>query len=284
MQVWDQLFGLYGITVAQTLLTRTDLADRVSYLNARTTLLGLLEQRVIPIINENDVVAVDEIRIGDNDNLSALTAGLIDAQLLMLLTDTGGLYTADPHRDPSATLIREVHAITDEIMALASGAAGEQGTGGMATKIQAARLATEAGVTVAIADGGERDVILRLADGERVGTWFVPATDHLESRKRWILAGLVGRAEVHIDDGAARALHQGRSLLPAGIVRVVGTFDRGDAVAICTTNGVRLACGIANYGASDLDRIKGYHSDRIAAILGFTYGEEAIHRNNLVML
>jgi glutamate 5-kinase len=284
MQTWDQLFAHYGRTVAQTLLTRADLADRQRYLNARNTLLALLDRGVVPIVNENDVVAVEEIKIGDNDNLSALVANLVDANLLVLLTDTGGLYSADPRRDPSATLIAEVSTITDDIMKLAAGAGTSRGTGGMATKIQAARLATESGVAVLIADGRAENVLVQAAAGAAVGTRFVPAKSGLESRKRWILAGLTGTAAARIDGGAAEALGRGRSLLPAGIVDVRGRFDRGDSISIVDTGGKTLGCGVVNYSSVDLDRIKGCQSSEIGSVLGYHYGDEVIHRNNLVVL
>jgi glutamate 5-kinase len=284
MQTWDQLFAHYGRTVAQTLLTRADLADRQRYLNARNTLLALLDRGVVPIVNENDVVAVEEIKIGDNDNLSALVANLVDANLLVLLTDTAGLYSADPRRDPSATLIAEVPTITDDIMKLAAGAGTSRGTGGMATKVQAARLATESGVMVLIANGRMDNVLLQAANGGEIGTRFAPAKSGLESRKRWILAGLTGTAAAGIDAGAAAALGQGRSLLPAGIVDVRGRFDRGDSISIVDSAGKTLGCGVVNYSSSDLDRIKGCKSSEIGSVLGYHYGDEVIHRNNLVVL
>lgn len=284
MQIWDQLFALYGLTVAQTLLTRADLADRQRYLNARNTLLTLLARGIVPIVNENDVVAVDEIKIGDNDNLSALVANLVDADLLVLLTDTAGLFTCDPRRDPSATLILDVKAITDDIVALASGAGTIRGTGGMATKVSAARLATESGTAVMIADGRLESVLLRAAAGEAVGTRFYATRSGLESRKRWILAGLVGRASVQLDEGAVSALNDGRSLLPAGIREVRGPFNRGDTINLVAPDQRTLGCGVTNYAAGDLDRIKGCRSAQIADVLGYQYGHEAVHRNNLVML
>lgn len=284
MHTWDQLFSHYDLTVAQTLLTRADLADRQRYLNARNTLLALLDRGVVPIVNENDVVAVDEIKIGDNDNLSALVANLVDADLLVLLTDTAGLHTADPRRDPSATLISEVPVISDDIVRLASGAGTSRGTGGMATKIQAARLATESGSTVLIVDGHADNVLVRAAAGKAVGTRFPPARTGLESRKRWILAGLVGTASTRIDPGAAEALSCGRSLLPAGIVDINGRFDRGDSVSIIDSSGRALGCGVVNYSSGDLERIKGCKSSQIASVLGYHYGDEVIHRNNLVVL
>ena len=284
MQKWDELFSSEDIIVAQTLLTRGDLADRQGYLNARNTLLALLERGVVPIINENDVVATEEIKIGDNDNLSALVANLVDADLLILLTDQAGLYTADPRKHATATLIAEVPVISDAIMALAAGAGTVRGTGGMVTKVQAARLATESGVTVLVAGGTTDNVLVRAVNGEAVGTRFPSSRTRVESRKRWILSGLAGKAAAHIDEGAAAALKRGRSLLPAGIVNVKGPFDRGDSVNIVGPEGKPVACGVANYSASDLERIKGCRSAEITQILGYHFGDEVIHRNNVVML
>jgi glutamate 5-kinase len=284
MQMWDQLFASEDLIVAQTLLTRADLADRQGYLNARNTLLALLDRHVVPIVNENDVVATEEIKIGDNDNLSALVANLIDADLLVLLTDQAGLYTADPRHDSAATLIPEVRSITDDIVALASGAGTERGIGGMATKVQAARLATESGVTVLVADGTAENVLIRSVKGEPLGTRFPSNRTKVESRKRWILSGLAGKAAAHIDEGAVSALKRGRSLLPAGIVHVKGRFDRGDSVNIIGPEGRPVACGVANYSAADLERIKGCRSAQITQILGYHLGDEVIHRNNVVML
>jgi len=284
MQMWDELFSTEHLIVAQTLLTRADLGDRQGYLNARNTLLALLERQVVPIVNENDVVATEEIKIGDNDNLSALVANLIDADLLILLTDQEGLYTADPRRNAGATLIREVPFITPEIVALAAGAGTARGTGGMTTKLQAARLATESGVTVLVAGGTTDNVLVSCVKGEPVGTRFPANRTRIESRKRWILSGLAGRAAAHIDAGAVAALGRGRSLLPAGVVNVKGPFDRGDSVNIVGPEGKAVGCGVANYGAADLERIKGCRSSQITAILGYNFGDEVIHRNNVVML
>jgi len=219
MNIYEQLFGEHGIHVAQALLTRNDLSDRSGYLNTRNTLLALLELGVVPIVNENDVVAVDEIQeasFGDNDNLSAMVANLIDADLLLLLGDTGGLYTADPRRHKDARLIPQVDRVNREIEKLASGTANESGTGGMITKIQAARLATSSGVIMVIADGREPDIIPRLAAGESIGTRFLPVTTRLESRERWMLSGLSTKGKLVVDAGAANALRkQNRSLLAA---------------------------------------------------------------------
>jgi len=287
MQAYDELFAWHDLTVAQALLTRQDLADRVGYLNARNTLLALLELGAIPIVNENDVVAVDEIegaKIGDNDNLSALVAGLVDADLLALLGDTGGLYTADPRHNARAQLIPRVERIDDALAEMA-GRPGPGGTGGMATKLQAAKLATAGGADVVIADGREPDVLLRLAGGELLGTWFPAAADPLESRKRWMLSGLAARGQVVIDTGAVRALkEQGKSLLPAGVRGVEGAFQRGDVIYVCDEGEGRVACGIANYSHQEVRAIQGQRSDRIAHILGYHYGEEIVHRNNLVLL
>jgi glutamate 5-kinase len=287
MQAYQELFGHHGITVAQTLLTRRDLADRQGYLNARNTLLGLIEMGVVPVINENDVVAVDEIegaKIGDNDNLSALVANLVDADLLVLLTDQAGLYTADPHRDANATLIPSVERIDARIERLAGDTRG-RGVGGMATKLQAARLALAGGADVVIADGREPDVLLRLARGEALGTFFPSGVDRMESRKRWMVAGLSLKGSIAVDPGASKALcEQRRSLLPAGVRDVTGSFKRGDAVAITDGDGRRIACGIANYSAEEIMRIRGLRSDRIEATLGHHYGGEVVHRDNLVLL
>ncbi len=288
MNLYEQLFSQYDITVAQALLARTDLLNRAGYLNARNTLLALLELKVLCIVNENDVVAVDEIQeavFGDNDNLSAMVANLIDADLLLLLTDIGGLYTADPHRDTDAELIPQVEVIDSEIERLAADTPGRLGAGGMITKVGAAKLATSFGVTVVIADGREKDVILRLAGGEPIGTRFLPSASKLESRRRWMLSGLSTRGRLVVDSGAAQALKkENRSLLAAGIKDIEGNFQRGDIVNICDPEGARLGCGITNYSSADIKVIKGAHSGKIATLLGYDYGSEVVHRNNLVVV
>ena len=283
MHLYEQIFDLYSIPVAQTLLTRADLRDRHRYLNARNTLLACLTHGVLPIINENDVVAVDEIRVGDNDNLSALVANLVDADLLLILTDIDGLYTADPRRDPSAQLIPEVRAIDDAIYALAGGSNG-RGTGGMRTKIQAADLATHGGTSVVVAAGGEREVIVRVLMGDPLGTRFPAIVSRMESRKRWVLAETVLHSRVETDEGAARALTQGgKSLLPAGVVGVEGEFERGQTVRIYSTSR-EIARGLAQYNARDLLLIKGLRSTQIAEALGYDYGPEVVHRDDMVIL
>jgi len=288
MQAYEQLISQYDITVAQALLTKADLSDRAGYLNARNTLLALLELRVLCIVNENDVVAVDEIKeakFGDNDNLSAMVANLVDADLLLILTDTAGLYNADPYRNPDAYLISQVERIDSEIERLAAETPSSLGTGGMVTKIYAAKLATASGVTVVIADGREEDIILRLAAGEAIGTHFLPPTSKLESRKRWMLSGLSTKGKLIVDYGAAVALKkQKRSLLAAGIKQVEGDFQRGDIVNIYDPEGSHLGCGITNYSSADINVIKGTHSRKITTLLGYDYGSEVLHRNNLVVL
>lgn len=288
MNAYEQLFTQHGITIAQALLTRADLMDRAGYINARSTLLALLDLRVICIVNENDVVAVDELqdsRFGDNDNLSAMVANLIDADLLLILSDISGLYTADPHRHPDARLVTQVDAITPEIEGMVSESAGSLGTGGMVTKIEAAKLATASGVAVIIAGGREPGVICRIAEGERTGTLFTAAASKRESRERWMLSGLSTKGKVVVDSGCSQALKKSKgSLLAVGIVEVEGEFERGDVVDIYGPDGARCACGLTNYSAADIAKIKGTRSTQIADVLGHDFGTEIIHRNNMVML
>jgi glutamate 5-kinase len=288
MNLYERLFDQHGITVAQALLTKSDLLDRHGYLNTRNTLLALLEMGVICVINENDVVAVDEIeeaKFGDNDNLSAMVANLIDADLLLIMTDIDGLYTADPNKDPDARLIPLVEKIDASIEGLVSGSASGLGTGGMVTKIEAAKMATACGITVIIANGRHPDILTRLITGESIGTRFLPVRTQLDSRERWMLSGLRTRGIVMVDTGAALALRRyKRSLLAAGIKQIEGNFHRGDIVDIHDPQGVRLGCGITNYDAEELRTIQGIHSDEIATRLGHDYGSEVVHRNNLVML
>lgn len=288
MHTYEQLFDKHGIVVAQALLTKADLSDRAGYLNARNTLLSLLDLRVVPIINENDVVATDEIKeakFGDNDNLSAMVANLVDANLLILLSDVAGLYTADPRLDSKARLIPTVKMIDADIERIAGGAGTSRGTGGMATKIAAAKVATSSAIAVAIADGSLPDVITKLAEGESIGTLFLPTTTKLESRKRWMVSRLSSRGRIIVDDGAATALKKGKgSLLPAGIKGTEREFHRGDLVDIVNLQGNRIACGISNYSSSDIQAIKGAHSERIMPLLGYEYGAEVMHRNNLVLV
>jgi glutamate 5-kinase len=288
MYTYEQLLSQYDITVAQALLTKEDISDRSGYINARNTLLALIELGIICIVNENDVVAIDEIeelKFGDNDNLSAMVANLVDADLLVMLTDTGGLYTADPRYSPEAQLIHRVDKIDAEIERMASNTAGRQGIGGMATKIKAARLATSSGVNVVIADGRETDILVRISQGEDIGTFFPAQVNKMESKKRWMLSGLASKGKVTVDKGAKIALtKQNKSLLPAGVTKAEGKFHRGDIVDILDEQGKRIGCGISNYSSSDLAIIGGRHSDKILGLLGYDYGNEVVHRNNMVIV
>lgn len=285
MHLYEQLFGIYNLQVAQALLTRDDLRDRRRYLNARNTLLLCIEHGIVPIINENDAVATAEIRVGDNDNLSALVAGLVDADLLLILTDIAGLYSADPRADPRAHLIPTVPIIDEHIWAIAGGSGSHRGTGGMQTKIQAAELATGSGTPVVIAYGAEPNIIVRIAAGEHIGTRFNANVDHLESRKRWLLAETVRHSRVTVDAGAVEALtRRGRSLLPAGVASVEGSFDRGQTIRIYAPDGHEIARGLTQYRATDLQLIKGLQSQQIAEHLGYDYGSEVVHRDDMVVL
>jgi len=288
MNIYERLFDVHGITIAQALLTKADLLDRAGYLNTRNTLLALLELGVISVVNENDVVAVDEIqehKFGDNDNLSAMVANLIDADLLLIMTDIAGLYTADPNHHPDAKLIPVVKKIDENITSLVTGSTSGLGTGGMVTKIEAAKLATTSGVTVVIADGRLPNVVERIVNGEAIGTWFLPVKTKLDSRERWMLSGLSTRGKLIVDAGAATALKKyQRSLLAAGIKEVEGNFQRGDLVDIFDAQGNKLGCGITNYSADELQSIKGKHSDEIVKKLGQGSAPEVVHRNNLVVV
>lgn len=285
MLTWERFFEIYGIHVGQILLTRADVEDRPRYLSASDTFLALIEQRIVPVVNENDAVATEEIKVGDNDNLSALVATLTHADVLLLLTDQAGLFTADPRSNPDAQLIREVPVIDDKIWELAGGSKSGLGTGGMVTKLQAANIAHLAGINVIIADGRAANVITRLAAGERIGTFFPASTTRLESRKRWILAGPKPAGKLIIDAGAVRALtKQGRSLLPAGIVGVQGEFSRGDTVTIFDQQQRELARGIVAYDQQALRQILGCQSEKIEERLGYDYGPVAVHRNNMILM
>jgi glutamate 5-kinase len=285
MQTWGTLFDAYDTVIAQVLLTRRDLADRTGWLNARTTLRELLEAGVVPVVNENDAVALDEVlasRIGENDSLSAYVANLVEADLLVLLTDVDGLYDSDPHTNPTARLIPRVERL-DDAMPAAAGSSGP-GIGGMITKLTAARVASSAGVDVIIASGKEPGTLARAAAGEPCGTVIPAAADRLEARKRWILGNIARGGHIVVDAGAAAALRrQGRSLLPAGILNVEGDFDRGQAVEVKDPDGVAIAAGTANYGSSEVGRIRGLKSAQLAECLGYTYGDEVIHRDNLIV-
>lgn len=289
MRGYEELFAQHQVKIAQTLLTINDLSNRQSYLNVRNTLMALLDLGIVPVINENDVVAVDEIGevFGDNDRLSALVATLVDADLLIVLTDIDGLYTADPRTNSDASLVRVVERVDSSIEAMAGEHSNPWARGGMPTKIEAARLVTTAGIGMVICNGRSPDAVLKAAQGEDFGTRFEPAGEKLEARKRWMLSRVQDNrwGEITVDDGAVRALRkQSVSLLPAGVKEVKGDFLRGDIIYISGEKGQRIACGIANYTAADIARISGFRSDRIQSILGYHYGQEVVHRNNMVLL
>jgi glutamate 5-kinase len=283
-QVYETCFRAHGLQTAQVLLTHEDLADRRRYLNARSTLLTLLRLGVVPIINENDTVVTDEIKVGDNDTLGALVTNLIDADALVILTDQQGLYTADPRRDSAATLLPRVMAGDPVLEGMAGGAGSAIGRGGMITKVLAAKRAARGGASTVVCSGRAEDVLLRLASGESVGTEFVAQTPRLAARKQWLADHLQLRGSVRLDPGAVRALRdEGKSLLPIGVVEVVGEFERGEVVAVLGPEGGEIARGLINYGSSDTRRIARRPSSEIEALLGFVEEPELIHRDNLVL-
>jgi len=280
---YKELLEEKDITVAQVLLTLEDSERRRRFLNARATLESLLALGALPVINENDTVATAEIRYGDNDRLAARVAQMTSADCLVLLSDVEGLFTADPHRDPGAELIDRVLRVTPEIEAMAGRTASEVGSGGMATKILAARIAVSAGCHMCIADGHHRHPVRRIEEGVRC-TWFVPSSSPVAARKAWIAGTLRPAGAVAIDAGALRALGEGKSLLPAGVVRALGRFDRGDTVSVLGPDGAEVARGIIAYSDTDVARIMGRKSSDIERLLGFRGRDEMIHRDDLVIL
>jgi glutamate 5-kinase len=281
--LYKELFAAAGVTVAQILLTLEDSEHRRRYLNARATLSELLELGTLPVINENDTVATTEIRYGDNDRLAARVAQMTSADCLLLLSDVSGLYTADPNRDPTARLIPEVREITPEIEAMGGGSASAVGSGGMATKIAAARIATSAGCAMAIAAGAPLHPVARLEEGADC-SWFLPAQNPENARKQWIAGSLRPSGAVTIDAGALQALRSGKSLLPAGVVAVSGRFARGDTVSVLDRDGNEIARGMIAYSDRDAARIVGKRSADIETLLGFRGRDEIIHRDDLVMM
>jgi glutamate 5-kinase len=280
---WKEVLEQRGATVAQVLLTLGDTEQRRRYLNARNTLETLLRLRAIPVINENDTVATAEIRYGDNDRLGARVAQMVSADCLVLLSDVDGLYTADPTVDPGARFIPEVPRITPEIEAMAGASSSDVGSGGMATKVMAARIAVAAGCSLCIAAGREAHPLGRIESGARC-TWFLAEASPVTARKQWIAGMLQPAGEVVVDEGAARALHGGRSLLPAGVVRVTGRFDRGDAVVVRDPQGTEIARGLSAYSSLDAERIRGRRSGELEALLGYRGRDEMIHRDDLVLV
>ena len=282
-QVYETQFAQHNIVTAQILLTHEDLADRKRYLNARSAMFTLLHLGVVPIINENDTVVTDEIKVGDNDTLGALVANLIEADCLIILTDQQGLYTADPRKDPQATLVAEARAGDPALEAMAGGAGTQYGKGGMITKIIAAKRAARSGTHTAIASGHEKDVMIRLARGEPVGTLLVSETPPLNARKQWLADHLQLCGKLQLDAGAVKALREGKSLLPIGVIEVLGEFERGAAVACLSPEGVEVARGLVNYSSSDSRRIAHRNSTEIEELLGFINETEIIHRDNLIL-
>ena len=286
MHIYERLFGEYGQVVAQVLLTKADMVNRHSYANARNALQEMISWGVIPIINENDVVAIDEFKIGDNDNLSALVASLADADLDILLSDIDGLYTANPKTHPEAKLVSVVEEVTPAIEATAGGVGSKNATGGMLTKLQAAKNAMSAGIALVIANGENLEVLRQIMKGEPVGTLFVPRENHLRFRNQWLAFGSKISGKLIVDDGLAKALRQkgSCSILPVGIARVEGNFDSGDTVSVLDQEGHELARGMTNYSAEDLDLIKGCKTSQIEEKIGYKHYDEVIHRDNLVVL
>jgi glutamate 5-kinase len=282
-QAWTEVLSAQGLTAAQLLLTLEDTEDRRRYLNARATLTTLLGLGCIPVINENDSVATAEIRFGDNDRLAARVAEMVQADQLVLLSDIDGLYTADPRRDPAAAHIPEVAALTPQIEAMGGEPPPGYSSGGMRTKLAAARIATGAGCAMAIALGHTDHPLRALRDGARC-TWFLPAPEGRSARKNWILGTLQPLGQLTVDEGAARALAQGRSLLPAGVRDISGSFARGDAVVVRGPGGAPLARGLSAYASVDAARIIGHRSEEIEALLGWRGRDEIIHRDDLVLL
>jgi glutamate 5-kinase len=283
-QMYETQLSRQGLRSAQVLLTHADLADRERYLNARSTLLTLLSLKTVPVINENDTVVTDEIKFGDNDTLGALVANLIEADVLIILTDQAGLYSGDPRQDPQARLVTTAVAGDPALERMAGGAGSTLGRGGMITKVLAAKRAARSGASTVIAWGREPDVLVRLAKGESIGTLLTAATAKVAARKQWMADHLQLRGAVVVDDGASQMLRQsGKSLLPIGVLSVDGDFSRGDVVAVRDTQGREIARGLANYSASETRLVARKSSSQIESLLGFTNGPELIHRDNLVL-
>lgn len=285
VEAWERCFEAHDLRTAQVLLTHEEVANRQRYLNARNTLLTLLELGVVPIVNENDAVATQEIQLGDNDTLAALAVNLVEADLLVILTDQDGLYSADPRTQPDARRIDSRSANDPQLLEMAAGGSGVLGRGGMRTKVAAAVEAARSGAGTVIASGREADVLTRLAGGERPGTYLTPGERRLSARKRWLSGQQRVAGTVHVDAGAARALRQsGCSLLPVGITAIDGQFQRGDLVACVDPDGKELAHGVANYAAVEATKLIGQPSERIIELLGYAGEQELIHRDNLVLV
>jgi glutamate 5-kinase len=284
VRAYETLFEAHGRKTAQILLTHDDLSHRQRYLNARSTLLTLLELGVVPVINENDTVATEEIRFGDNDTLGAMVGNLIDAELLIILTDQKGLFERDPTDDPTAQLVSEARIDDPRLSAMVGESRSGLGRGGMVTKLRAARLASRSGTATLILSGKEENGLLRIIDGENLGTFLVPDTSPLVARKRWLAGQLKAKGTLTIDAGAAKVLKtSGKSLLPIGVTAVSGEFDRGDLVICQTAEGVEVARGLTNYASDEALRLIGQPTHRIEEILGYVDEPEMIHRDNLIV-
>jgi glutamate 5-kinase len=284
VRAYEDAFALHGLTTAQVLLTHDDVSHRTRYLNARATLRTLLEWGVVPVVNENDTVSTDEIRLGDNDTLGALAANLVEADVFVILTDQAGLYSSDPRDNPSAELVSEISLADERLDVMAGDSKGELGRGGMRTKLIAARWAARSGALTLIAHGREADVLPRLREGESIGTLLAPAGGPLGARKRWIAGQLQVRGTLHVDVGAAQALREsGRSLLPVGVTRAEGGFERGDLVRCVDPEGREVARGLSNYDAGEVGRILGVSTRELNDRLGYVGEPELIHRDNLAL-
>lgn len=285
MERYTRCFDKHGIVTAQILLTRDVFTNRKMYLNTRNTFMGLLERGVVPIVNENDTVAVEEIKFGDNDNLSAITAIIAGADLLLILSDVAGLFDDDPKKNPSAELICEVRDINSSVVSAARGTTSVGATGGMTTKIAAAKLAVGAGIRTVIAHGRKPDIIHNILGGECAGTTFLPKAESLTGKKKWIAFGPVANGRITVNDGARKMiLSRGKSLLPVGVTAVSGRFEQGACVEIAGPSNEIFARGISNYSSAQVKKIMGIRSDRIPHILGFIISDDVVHRDNLVLL
>ena len=282
LHLYEKLFAEYSKTVAQVLITRGDFDERLRYLNATNALLALLNMKVIPIVNENDTVVVEEIKFGDNDTLSAVVAGVVDADLLIILSDVDGFYDHDPRKDKQARLLREVNEVTADMEDNSRNRGSSFSSGGMYTKLRAARMVMAAGIPMVIANSDEKDVIRRIVACEEVGTLFIPREEKMHARKKWIAFGSLAQGELVVDEGACLALlNKGKSLLPSGVVSVSGDFERGTIVSVNNPDGQEIARGVVNYSAEEISCIAGKQSREIEKILGEKDYDEVIHRNNL---
>lgn len=285
MHDYDEAFSKHNKTIAQILLTHSDLADRKRYLNVRNTILTLFKFGVIPVINENDTVSTEELRFSDNDNLGALVANLIEADMFICLTDVDALYDRNPLSDPEAKALYTVPEVTEEIITMAGNSKSVLGTGGMQSKLRAAKMVSAGGGSSFIGPGRRKDILKHLFSGELVGTFFLPSAEKMQSRKRWIAYVLKPHGELLLDEGACLAITQkGRSLLPSGVIEIRGEFEIGDCVRCVNGQNNPIAVGLTNFDSGDLQKIKGVRSDRIAEILGYKESDEVMHRDNLVIL